>query len=177
MNTVFIGKKIKLARKAISLTQRDLANKLGISWEMISRYENGKSNPLAHIAEIAYHLSQSPDYFFRSDLVDSNADKNKIPFFYSNIGNWVDNIARFDTIYMVPDWTAKRFTDLFALKLGGITCRYFQISANDIGIFTLTTQGENIKYSLSSHDIVRTKTTENDSNILPGLVYIERRFA
>lgn len=177
MNTVFIGKKIKLARKAISLTQRDLANKLGISWEMISRYENGKSNPLAHIAEIAYHLSQSPDYFFRSDLVDSNIDKNKIPFFYSNIGNWVDNIARFDTTYMVPDWAAKRFTDLFALKLGGIKCKYFQISADDIGIFTLKAQGENIKYLLSSQEIIRNKVTDIESYRLPGLVYIERRFA
>jgi hypothetical protein len=78
---------------------------------------------------------------------------------------------------MVPDWAAKRFTDLFALKLRGIKCKYFQISADDIGIFTLKAQGVNIKYLLSSQEIIRNKVTDIESYGLPGLVYVERRFA
>ena len=44
INTTF-AYNLRMLRRALNLTQRELADKVGISWEMISRYENGKSMP------------------------------------------------------------------------------------------------------------------------------------
>ncbi|MCI8582706.1 MAG: helix-turn-helix transcriptional regulator [Dorea sp.] len=42
MNT---GEKIKLARKRAGLTQKELGEKLGITYQQIGQYENGKRQP------------------------------------------------------------------------------------------------------------------------------------
>ncbi len=40
-----LAKNIRFFREQNGLTQRELAKQIGVSWEMISRYENGKSIP------------------------------------------------------------------------------------------------------------------------------------
>ena len=40
-----IGMKLKLARVAAGMSQKELAEKLGISYGMITRYESGFMNP------------------------------------------------------------------------------------------------------------------------------------
>lgn len=39
------GEKIKLARKRAGLTQKELGEKLGITYQQIGQYENGKRQP------------------------------------------------------------------------------------------------------------------------------------
>lgn len=41
---------IKQLRKKVNLTQEQLANKLGVSWTTISRWENNKTKP-SHLAQ------------------------------------------------------------------------------------------------------------------------------
>ncbi len=55
-----IGRRIREIRRIKGMTQKELAKKLGVSWEMISRYENGKSNPLGRIFSIARALGVDP---------------------------------------------------------------------------------------------------------------------
>ena len=45
MDVKSLGKKIKLARVALDLTQTELAQKIGAKQKSISRYEAGKSVP------------------------------------------------------------------------------------------------------------------------------------
>ena len=40
-----IGEKIRKIRKENGLTQKQLGEKLGVSYQMIAQYENGKRNP------------------------------------------------------------------------------------------------------------------------------------
>lgn len=44
------GKRLAHARAAKNLTQRELADKIGITWSQISRYEAGKAKPRLAVA-------------------------------------------------------------------------------------------------------------------------------
>ncbi len=59
-----LGKKIKISRVELDLTQTDLATKIGAKQKSISRYENGISMPsLETLVKIAKVLKKSAGYF------------------------------------------------------------------------------------------------------------------
>jgi len=59
-----LGKKIKLARVELDLTQTDLAGKIRAKQKSISRYENGISLPsLETLMKIAKVLKKPTSYF------------------------------------------------------------------------------------------------------------------
>lgn len=61
-----IAERIRQARLAADLTQEQLADKVGMTKQVISKYENGKSEPNASvIMKLAQALSQEPGYFLR----------------------------------------------------------------------------------------------------------------
>ena len=55
-----IGIQIKKARAEAQLTQSDLGGKIGVTWEMISRYENGQSSPRKNLEKISKVLKKFP---------------------------------------------------------------------------------------------------------------------
>ena len=58
-----IGEKIKIIRKKNRLTQKELGDKLGVSYQMIAQYENGKRNPkIETVQKIADALDMSICY-------------------------------------------------------------------------------------------------------------------
>ncbi len=64
MNAKKLGKKIKLARVELDMTQADLAEATEIMQKSISRYENGLSLPsLETLEKIAKKLKKSFGYF------------------------------------------------------------------------------------------------------------------
>ena len=59
-----LGKKIKLARVAMELTQTELARKIGAKQKSISRYEVGKSVPkIETLTKLARALKKSVAHF------------------------------------------------------------------------------------------------------------------
>ncbi len=57
-----VGEKIRAARKAAGLTQKELAEKMKISYQNLAQWETGKRNPkLENIAKIADALDMSVD--------------------------------------------------------------------------------------------------------------------
>lgn len=57
------GKRLAVARAKKNLTQRELADLVGITWSQISRYEAGKAKPrLAVLLSLSEFLDVSPDY-------------------------------------------------------------------------------------------------------------------
>ena len=61
-----IAERIRQARLAADLTQEQLADKVGMTKQVISKYENGKSEPNASvIMKLAQALNQEPGYFLR----------------------------------------------------------------------------------------------------------------
>ncbi len=69
MNAKKLGKKIKLARIEMDMTQADLAKATGIMQKSISRYESGISLPsLESLEKIARKLKKSFGYFLDDNL-------------------------------------------------------------------------------------------------------------
>lgn len=62
-----IGDKIRQRRKALGLTQGELARIIGISHQQVQRYESGE-NPLSmsRLLEISNILNVKPDYFYEN---------------------------------------------------------------------------------------------------------------
>lgn len=56
MDLTQLGSTIKKLRNGLSLTQEELATKIGVTWEMISRYERGLSSPLSRLDSLAKAL-------------------------------------------------------------------------------------------------------------------------
>lgn len=70
MSTVF-GKRLALARAKKNLTQRELAEHVGITWSQVSRYEAGKSRPrLAALLKLARALDVDVDYLSGASEAD-----------------------------------------------------------------------------------------------------------
>jgi DNA-binding XRE family transcriptional regulator len=64
MDAKKLGRKIKVARVELDLTQTDLADKIKAKQKSISRYENGISLPsLVTLVKIAEVLKKSTTYF------------------------------------------------------------------------------------------------------------------
>ena len=64
MNAKKLGKKIKLARVELDLTQTELAEKINAKQKSISRYETGASLPsIKTLVEIAKVLKKPAGYF------------------------------------------------------------------------------------------------------------------
>ena len=63
-----LGQKIKELRTSKSLTQKDLADKLHVSFQTVSKWENGDNEPdIATLKELATLFSCSVDYLVGSD--------------------------------------------------------------------------------------------------------------
>lgn len=65
--TTFRGSKIKAARDAKGLTQKELADRLGKRQEAISRLEHGQQPRSETLAKIAAELDVSIDSFFTAE--------------------------------------------------------------------------------------------------------------
>lgn len=64
MLSIQIGEKIKILRRQKGISQQELAERIGVTWEMISRYERGKSSPLQKLEEISNALQVEMRSFF-----------------------------------------------------------------------------------------------------------------
>ena len=65
---VFFGDRIRNGRKAAGLTQRQLADRLGVSNTSISNWEKGLSRPDADmIQKLCHILTLDPNYFYGTE--------------------------------------------------------------------------------------------------------------
>ena len=74
-----IGQKIKALRQENNLTQEDLAEALGVSFQAVSRWENGTTYPdITLLPIIASMFDVTIDYLFDMDTYKINDEINKI---------------------------------------------------------------------------------------------------
>lgn len=74
-----IGERLKQIRKQKGMTQEDLAEKLGISFQQIQKYENGKNRiSFSNMVELSRYLNVSLDSFLDSpSLASGLSDSNQ----------------------------------------------------------------------------------------------------
>lgn len=82
MNQENIGKFIRELRKNNNLTQADLANKYNVTYQAVSKWENGKNIP-----DISILKQMSKDFNIDiNDLLDGEENKKKVKPYYFIIG-------------------------------------------------------------------------------------------
>ncbi|MBN1916076.1 helix-turn-helix transcriptional regulator [Candidatus Dojkabacteria bacterium] len=152
-----IGLQIRKARKDAGLKQLDVAKKLGVTWEMISRYENGRSSARENLEKIAKVTKKPMGYFYgQTGLGSNNIDKlveelrkrgvgylpgqdqtNKVPFLeeISEL-ELCESIKLTRQFYSCPEWILQKYHNIFALKLAGLISAFLEINPKDTGFFT-----------------------------------------
>ncbi len=89
---VHVGIKVRKARKAMDMSQTDLGNQLGVSFQQIQKYEKG-SNRIGsgRLWEISRVLQVPIDYFF--DGIDDNAPSEKsVPWWLLDLARQIESI-------------------------------------------------------------------------------------
>lgn len=118
MNNNYIGENIKIYRERLNLTQQQLADKIGKTWEMISRYERGVSSPMNQIDTLANALNTTPSDLLK-DIVNGNIGLNfsKVPLFTEIPTNFVFNKSNTYIFYNAPDWILSLDSEIFAMSM------------------------------------------------------------
>ena len=77
-----VGERIKQPRKELNLTQQQLANRVGVTYIQIGRYEIGKSNASADVLQkVAEALSTTTDFLMGSGNAQQLSDKELLQQF------------------------------------------------------------------------------------------------
>ena len=73
-----IGNKISSARRELGITQVELAEKMSVTRQTVSRWESGTALPdVEKVSQIASILNVSCDYLLNEETISSNVDTNE----------------------------------------------------------------------------------------------------
>lgn len=115
-----IGKQIKQYRSLNNLTQQQLADKIGVTWEMISRYERGTSSAMQKIEQLAKALKIHPAELLKDKTQPLSksyiiTEENVLPMFFQRPEG--DKFNRENTQYSqnAPDWIIKIDRNCFVI--------------------------------------------------------------
>lgn len=153
-----IGIQLKKARMESELSQEQVASKLGVTWEMVSRYENGRSSPHKHLSRLAKIYDKPASYFLNDpgssyegfdlkqltqSLKDEGIGYNKS---IRNVVKKIDTLSgrgievdaeTSNSYYEVNSALTEKYLDIFALNLDNITAKLSVIFPQEsIGLFS-----------------------------------------
>ena len=116
MEHSYIAENIKRYRERASMTQQQLADKVGVSWEMISRYEREESLPYKKLDEISKALNVPKSQLLEKHVPDKYSGMDyKIPLFlqfpFSN--KFTSNQTNY--YYICPEWILKMDNQCIAI--------------------------------------------------------------
>jgi len=194
-----IGIQIKKARSEVSMSQEELGEKLGVTWEMVSRYENGRSSARKYLTELSEIFEKSISYFFgvQDDLIEYNVDKIASALKEKGIGydvaavNKVILIDDFSILgferslkltrqfYTAPEWMIEKYSDIFALRLNSVVPDSLDVNEGDIGFFSPSLKPDNRDVVLiQSGNVFKLKrySSKLKGEILAVLIAQEKRF-
>jgi transcriptional regulator with XRE-family HTH domain len=196
-----IGKQIKKARTDKGLSQELLGEKLGVTWEMVSRYENGRSSARKYLAELSQVLDKPIAYFFgvEEDVIEYNIEKIASALKEKGVGynkssqNKITLIDNFSILgfekslkltrqyYSAPDWVTEKYHDVFALRLGSLSNEpgVLEVNSGDIGFFspsTVPTNGDILLVQKGNSFKLSKYSASLKDEALAVLIIQEKRF-
>ena len=155
-----VGKRIKYYREENNLTQQQLADKIGVTCEMISRYERGINDPYNRINVLAKVLNVDLIELLQKD---NNANFPKqIPLFTKIPKNFEFYTENTNYFYTCPDWIFKKDKKSFAVDMD-------LIKGEDNGIFYISprTKPKRDCFVLGNrNDCLKIERFENQKDIL-----------
>lgn len=106
-----MGDNIRNYRRRLKLTQEELGERVGVTWEMISRYERGQSSPINKLGKIAKALGVSV-----TELIDdSKGFGSSIPLFVKIPKDFSFERRNSTIFYTCPQWLYRLDPDVFAI--------------------------------------------------------------
>ena len=116
MEYSYIAENIKRYRERANMTQQQLADKVGVSWEMISRYEREESLPYKKLDEISKALNVSKSQLLEKHVPDKYSSMDyKIPLFlHIPLSNKFTS-SQTNYYYVCPEWILKRDKECIAI--------------------------------------------------------------
>jgi len=99
-----IGRRIRRRRLLLKLTQGALAKALGVSFQLIQKYENGKTRlPEHRLQGLCHHLDLSPEYFSADQVSIAGPDAEALEYFVAS----PEGIALYRALSALPDATQR----------------------------------------------------------------------
>lgn len=196
MNDKKIGIQIKKARAEAQITQSELGGKIGVTWEMVSRYENGKSSPRKNLEKIAEVLGKPIQYFFGveevpikdeikrlTDLLERKGEDigrgAEVPLLdYLEEYNLEQSLDLTKQTYTCPSWVFSNFKNVFALKLDQVHSEVVNIGSGDIGYLSSTINPEVGNYVLvKDRNVLRIERfSKFQEEVVAVLIAVEKRY-
>lgn len=116
MEYSYIAENIKRYRERANMTQQQLADKVGVSWEMISRYEREESLPYKKLDEISKALNVPKSQLLEKHVPDKYSGMDyKIPLFLHIPLSNKFNSNQTNYYYVCPEWILKRDKECIAI--------------------------------------------------------------
>lgn len=87
-DNAYIGSRIRELRKGKNLTQTELASKLNLSQQTLSRYENGSTQiPYAELLNLVEFFKTPIEYFFGMDIQKVSEDEIRLVAYYRSLNS------------------------------------------------------------------------------------------
>ncbi|MBI6549095.1 helix-turn-helix domain-containing protein [Xenorhabdus lircayensis] len=75
--SMLVGKRIQMKRKEIGVTAAELADRIGVSHQQLSRYERGTNKiSLEHLVDISMALNTPVDWFLEDCFIPPKVHMN-----------------------------------------------------------------------------------------------------
>ncbi|OGC35900.1 hypothetical protein A2436_02985 [candidate division WS6 bacterium RIFOXYC1_FULL_33_9] len=117
MKQNYIGENIRIYRERAKFTQQQLADKVGVSWEMISRYERNQNSPFKKLHLLANALSISQSLLMERHVPTTyNSIPSRIPLFMHIPVSGKFYLHLTNYFYNCPEWMVKRDEKCFAIE-------------------------------------------------------------
>jgi transcriptional regulator with XRE-family HTH domain len=92
---IYIGKRVRMRRMQVGISQTELGDELGISFQQVQKYENGSNRLSASKLQLmATFLKVPVSFFFEGGPAESNHKKNASPeFTFANLLSTAQGLA------------------------------------------------------------------------------------
>lgn len=133
MEQITIGTRIKNKRKDLGLTQEELSQKVGVTYQAVSKWENDTSYPdIVLMAQVARALNASIDFLVTGAAPDAAGQEQKRPFFGKISGTVVKDIHA-DVGKIMGDVQADIYGDVKGDILGNVRNIFGNVEGNVLG--------------------------------------------
>jgi transcriptional regulator with XRE-family HTH domain len=179
MNKNYIGENIRIYRERKDMTQKDLGDKIGKTWEMISRYERGVSSPFKQIDSLADALNVESSELLKKPSENKEYLLNRVPLFKTIPEDMDFTSTKSYEYYTAPDWMLDRDIQCFV-----IDSKLVEIQDNRVRENTYLFISPNSKYTSNSivlkkiddRLIVDKNFNSKENNVVGKILAQEERF-
>ncbi|WP_425091950.1 helix-turn-helix domain-containing protein [Tropicimonas sp. S265A] len=108
---VHVGKRIRHRRWMVGMTQQQLAERVGIKFQQIQKYETGMNRVSAsRLWEISAALKVQPSFFFEG--IGNDAEANTVPDLPGDLLSDKEALELVRSYYAIPETQRRRLFDL-----------------------------------------------------------------